>query len=361
MYKTLSKTHLLKIWALVGIALSILLIFPKECRDGATNGVYLCIQVLIPSLFPFMVLAGFCVQSGILSKTPKVLRYVSQTLFCLPKETLPCILLSLIGGYPIGAKCVKELFDNGIITEAEAKRMSLFCVASGSGFLVTYLGTVMMGSTEIGYVFLVSQILGVIIIGILSQGVKFKKSENTHIKKTNSIKGNVNMTDALINGVHGGIVSCANMCAMVVLFGSVCEVFVTLLDNHNKIMWLTALIEITNGTKILTGLSASPVLISALCGFSGLCVHFQIFSILGTLKVPKILFYVYRILQGLITGGITFVILKLFPRYSQVFSTIEKAKGELSSGVIGCIFLIILCVVFLISVKQTHIKTLRKQ
>lgn len=341
----------------MGIALGILLIFPKECRDGATNGVYLCIQVLIPSLFPFMVLAGFCVQSGMINRTPNFFEKVSRGLFNLPKETLLCVFLSLIGGYPIGAKCIKELYTEGMISEAQAKRMSMFCVASGSGFLVTYLGTVMMGSTELGYIFLISQIIGVITVGILSKGIKFENDESICKMKTTPNTRDINYTDALINGVYGGIISCTNMCAMVVLFGCICEVFMTLADNQSGYMWLVALIEITNGTKILTGADYSPVLISALCGFGGLCVHFQIFSILGTLKVPKLPFYFFRILQGLITGGTTYIILKIFPRYSQVFSTVEYAKGELSSGVIGCIFLIILCVVFLVSTRQTHRKT----
>lgn len=55
--------------ALLSLAIVIvcimLLIFSKECADGAFSGIEMCINVLIPSLFPFMAVSSFTVKSGI--------------------------------------------------------------------------------------------------------------------------------------------------------------------------------------------------------------------------------------------------------------------------------------------------------
>ena len=43
---------------------SLLCIYPEDCAKGALRGVECCLQVLIPSLFPFMILGIFTVQTG---------------------------------------------------------------------------------------------------------------------------------------------------------------------------------------------------------------------------------------------------------------------------------------------------------
>jgi len=45
-------------------ALSLLFIFPKEVQKGIGDGLHLCGEVIIPSLFPFMALAGFISRTG---------------------------------------------------------------------------------------------------------------------------------------------------------------------------------------------------------------------------------------------------------------------------------------------------------
>ena len=42
----------------------LLCIYPLEAANGAANGLGCCLNILIPSLFPFMVLSVFVIQSG---------------------------------------------------------------------------------------------------------------------------------------------------------------------------------------------------------------------------------------------------------------------------------------------------------
>ena len=101
-YKTFGKIKAALLWAFIGTVLAVLLIFPTECRNGVTNGVFLCLQVLIPSLFPFMLLAGFVAKSGIITRIPKTLINVICNTFGMPPCGIAVLSLSLIGGYPVG-------------------------------------------------------------------------------------------------------------------------------------------------------------------------------------------------------------------------------------------------------------------
>lgn len=327
-----------------------LLIFPTQCRAGAANGVFLCIQVLIPSLFPYMVLASFVSCSGIASKIPDSFGKITRALFGLPKESFVAIVLSLIGGYPVGAKSISSLLSENRITEKQAERMSMFCVAAGPGFLVTYIGCAMLGNPLAGYILLISQVLSFFILGMIS---KFAVKDNDCVGSVALGKTSVSIGNALVNSVSDAIRSCGLMCAMVVLFGSICEIFLYLTASVPDLSWITAIIEITNGTKILAQ-GYSLVLISAMCGFGGLCVHFQVFVLLGKIRISKGRFLLFRIMQSFLSTVFTYTLLKLFPKTQSVFSTVEKTAPALNKGITGCVFLIICCVVFLASLKTTN-------
>ena len=88
-------------------------------------------------------------------------------------------------------------------------------------------------------------------------------------------------------------------------------------------------------------------------GFGGICVHFQIFAALGEVKVSKVLFFFFRILQGLLTALFAHIMMSLSPAPIQVFSTKAQAEGTVFGGsLLSGAMLVATAVCFLISVKQ---------
>ncbi|MGN0452189.1 MAG: hypothetical protein ACI4GZ_00120 [Ruminococcus sp.] len=348
--------------ALLGIlcALTVLLVFPTECRNGATNGVFLCLQVLIPSLFPYMIVSDFAVSSRLLSHTPRAIGFLCKKLFALPKEASGIILLALIGGFPVGAKGIKALWDNGHINRTEAERMAMFCVASGPGFTVTYLGAVMMRNIKLGYILLVSQTVSVLLLGLLARLLRKEKAfanniSNNTAQKDKCIGQKDSLLSALLGSVASAIKASALMCGLVVLFSAFCEVYLRLTESIVPARPFVAMLEITTGTKVLCE-GYSPVLLAFCCGFGGLCVHMQIFSILGKIKISKIKFCFFRLMQGVLSALFTFSLLRLFPEASEVFSTVSKASPRLYGSVTGCVLLVVCCVLFLLSIQSFKLK-----
>lgn len=349
----LNKSKIALLWVAVLLSLAVLLMFPTDCRNGATNGVFLCLQVLVPSLFPFMILSSFVASSGIIQKVPKVIGSAIKFLFGLPPCAFAPIFLSLIGGYPVGATSIKELYRQGHLTKEQSERMAMFCVSAGPGFLITYIGAVMTRNLKLGYLLLISQIISLFMLGIIAKFWVIPLNEDNtetinYCKKRNSIK------DSVIYSIENAIKATSSMCALVVVFSAVSEVFITLCNNNPAIIWLTALIEITNGTKVLA--DAYPVVLLAfVCGFGGLCVHFQIFVQLKDLKINKCNFYIFRFLQGLLCAIFSGILIKLFPLTKTVFSTINEVKPEFYTTSIGCVFLILVCAAFIVCTRQRRI------
>lgn len=350
-YKLLNKSKIAGLWILILLTLAILLIFPSQCRNGATNGVFLCLQVLIPSLFPFMILSSFISKSGIATHLPKFLTRLASRTFGLPDCALTIILLSLVGGYPVGAQTIKEMYKQKMLTKAQAERMSMFCVASGPGFLLTYIGAVMTRNLRLGYILLVSQILSTVLLGLTARFTINPSETYRTESQLNTVKFNIK--EALVYSVESAIKSSTSMCALVVIFSSISEIFCSLCVKKS-FLWLTSLIEITNGIKNLADSYPAP-LISFACGFGGLCVHFQIFTQLSEIKINKCNFYIFRISQGLICAGLTAILTKIFPLTKEVFSTINAGKTEFYTTSIGCVCLILLCVSFIICIRPKRI------
>lgn len=69
---------------LVMAAGAALLVWPQAAAGGVSRGLSICSSVIIPSLFPFLVLAGFLVRSGISAAIGRRLEGLTRALFGLP-------------------------------------------------------------------------------------------------------------------------------------------------------------------------------------------------------------------------------------------------------------------------------------
>ncbi len=123
-------------WNLSGLAGGIgimLLIFDSGLAlEGARDGVELCIRTVIPALFPFLVLSMLLTKDT--ESTGRWLRPVLKWLG-IPTAAESVLIPAFLGGYPVGAKCVHELYGTGLLRKAQAERLLAFCSNAGPSFL----------------------------------------------------------------------------------------------------------------------------------------------------------------------------------------------------------------------------------
>ena len=318
----------------------------KECSSGALKGIYYCLNVLIPSIFPFMVIAVFTAKSSVSGKLGQVTGALCEKLFGVSRNLSSVIIMSMIGGYPVGARGIAALKESGAISENDAARASYFAVGAGPGFLITFVGGNLLSCPEIGVCMLVSQILSVIILGIANKIIFVKKNNYNSFSQLYSkpLPFSSSLTQAVISSTYGMI----EMCGMVVVFSAIIGITEKLFGNIN--VYISILMEVTTACGILADKN-NIALIAFAAGFGGLCVHFQIFTALKNIDINKGLFFCFRIIQGIITALFTEILVKIFKISLPVFSSISAAPElSLSSPVIGSVLLILCCAGFIYTI-----------
>ena len=95
---------------LLGLAL-LLFAFPGESAQGARQGVSLCAELIIPSLFPFFVLSSLLIATGLAELCARPLGRLLSPLFGTSGAGLSALVLGLVGGYPVGARTLAQLAE----------------------------------------------------------------------------------------------------------------------------------------------------------------------------------------------------------------------------------------------------------
>lgn len=342
-----------------------LLLYPAQVRDSLLQSVGYCLGSLVPSLFPFMVLASYGVRSGAGDILGKLLSPITRRLFRLPEACGSVILLSFLGGYPAGARGVSLLLQEGRITKAQAGRMMGFCVAPGAAFVVTFLGCGLLGSVTLGWLLFGSVTLSGLLLGILSGLGKPLPEERDFVTTPDS-------TSPIVRSVGDASSATATMCGCILLFAGITAVLqgsgvfqwlMSLLASTGLVTlgeaaaWLSFLIEVTGGTGVAALTGTGPALYAFGLAFGGLCVHLQVFSFFSEFPLAKPKFFLGRILHGLLSTGIFLLLERLLPVPAQQVWAVSGAPLEYSvtaSTAAGGLSLLLMCLAFLLVVSKSR-------
>ena len=352
--------------------LAILLIFPSSASEGVKNGLNYSANLLLPSLFPFMVLSSFVIRSGFSEIIGKMFSPVIKFLFGLPKICSAAIILSFVSGFPVGAKCVQLLYNDKKITETQAQRMMLFCVCSGPAFLITAVGVIMLKNITVGIILYFSQVLSCIILGIISKYIYIpekcvQKNINNESLSEKSEITDKNIISEFILSCSDGASSVISMTALVMIF----SLFINVAEQNGAISFISdiltflgmnrnisdvilpIMLEVTGACKKICNAGLPLWVVSFAVGFGGMCVHLQIFDILRNIKISKIRFILFRFVNAVISSVITYIICIFYNPVTYTFSTSENSSFALTYGsVAGTFALIFMSIIFLLSLEK---------
>ena len=104
------------------------------------QGLRLCVKTVIPSLFPFMVISELLVSSGIGAALLRPVSSVFKKVFKLPDTGCCAVLLGMLCGFPVGARCAVSALSTGELNREEAERVLLFSTNPSSAFLINAVG-----------------------------------------------------------------------------------------------------------------------------------------------------------------------------------------------------------------------------
>lgn len=321
----------------------ILLKFPDNAADGVRNGIALCLEALIPTLYPFMILTNIYINSGLIEKTPTFVASLTEFLFKLPGECASVILFSMIGGLPIGAKMVQKLYTGKIISENQGQRMLYFCINPGPAFVISTVGYYILGRKEIGVLIYLSLVLSSLTTGIIS---RFLSGEDEYCKEScREKKSSVNFLQTSVSDASKSIIAISSW---VIAFSCISEIINNLNVSQMTKVFLQCIAEITNGSRISAEYFSVPV-IAGVIGFSGICAHFQIIDSVTALRMKYKNFLVGRIVNGSIATVYCSLFLKWIPIADETFSAgIRPEQRGMSASLLVSVLMIIMAIFFII-------------
>lgn len=320
------KTKLILSATAVIAVVAVFFYSPETMLSGVRKGLSICGSTVIPSLFPFTVLADYVISSGLADGFGSSAKRLTAKIFNLPGCCASVIIISLFAGFPVGAKMTEQLILSGRITEKQGSRLLTFCVNAGPAFVISSVGVAMLSSFSAGIIIYVSLCFASLLIGIISGFLSKRrvKSENEgELKKIGESFSHGNLTDSVTRATQ----TMLGICAWVILFMCISSYFrlLPLPETAKNIASMVG--EVTDGCMIASERYPAFVL-AAVTGWSGLSVHCQIMSAIKAAKMNIFVFWSARVLNALLSGAAAFVLFKIFPCDVQTFSTAANVLAK---------------------------------
>ena len=247
------------------------LIFSDAAAHSALNGMTLCAKVLIPTLFPTMVLTGIAVRSGALSTLSKIGSKLFPRLFGIDGRYIISFLIGLLGSAPTGAMAVKNLSDGE--DKCNAASALLLSSTVSFSFIYTVVGKGMLYSGRRGIALFVFQIISVALMAMI-----MRPKNRKHRKTTMTEEKTENFPTTVASSIRDASAGMINVCGSVIFFSAVSGIFISLPISENVKLFICPFLELSSGLNYVAGKfppDIAFVLASGAVGWSGLAMIFQ--------------------------------------------------------------------------------------
>lgn len=295
------------------IALVCVLVSPKKYMTATLDGLDLFVNNVFPSLFPFFILTRILSILGVGEVLSKVVAKPVSKLFGTSAVGGYIFIVSLLSGYPVGAKMVSEYVKSGEITFVESKRIIAFTSTSGPLFIIGTVGVEMMGDVKLGYVVLLSHIAGAFLNGLLYRG-----RDNSLVSIDSEVVSDSFFNDALTSSVRAILQVGASIIFLNVLIVALQDlkvidffsnvIFRFLGDAKQSEAIAIGSIEITKGLKIFSTLENKKdiiVPIATIISFGGVSVMVQSMSFLKSIGIKASYYLLTKTSQAILTYAVS--------------------------------------------------------
>ncbi len=330
-------------WILIGsifLAITALCLYPAQSKDAAVQALRLCGSSVIPALFPFFVLTKLLTSNLSRITLPGFLQRLMERLFGLSGACLTPLLLSFLGGYPVGVSCLCDLYNEGAVSKSEAQRALLFCNNSGPAFFMGVLGAAVFNDVKAGLMLYLIHILSALLVGRIFARPPMTKASIRRIPKEQEP-----LSQQFLSAIGASCASLLQICGLV-LFFSVLMRLLECIDFFPPGKELGTLIygtmELTGGILRLTESPNAFIIAAFFMGWGGFCVHFQAMGLWQKSGLHPQGYFLAKFLHGatsaliaqcvIAPGLLDLAILGAFMLFAVVFPEIlKKTAGNLQT------------------------------
>ena len=288
---TFSSFELVR-WVSCIVLLVIALLYRDKIGMGISSGITLSIKSIIPTLFPFMIIADLIFSVDICNL--KMSRVYSR-LFGFPICTSEAFILGNLCGFPIGAKMIGKLYEDGGLNSGEVAYMLGVVTNPSLAFTIGVVGG-MRGNAADGIILYFSLISATVAVGKIFNP-KNEKYGNSSVISRQSFDLNTSIKSTGYNLI--------SVCSYIVFFSAVISLASCFISDKLIMSIIASLLEVGNATSIIyqsfgCGLE-SLILTGFALGFSGCSVFMQAFSFFKN-EIHRSTYLIMKLSEGLLTA-----------------------------------------------------------
>ena len=348
----------LLLFVFVTITAVALLVNAPETMTTTREAIQSCATSVVPSLMAFMIVASFVSESSCGDLLGKILP--TRFLFNLPQNCGKAILLSMLGGYPCGAKMIANMLKKDEIDIKTAQRMLNFCINASPAYVISAIGIGLFGNAKIGAIIWLSHISTALLIGVIFRGKPAveKAHHSIHLPIADSfVKSVLDSTNTMI-AISGFVITFSVTLTLLKQIGVATLVtnILNLLtkDGSTSKALFDAFFDVVVGSE--TCLDCSPVTAVVLCAgavsFGGMSILSQIAYLLSGQKMNFVQIILFRLVHAVLTATTVYIIIGITDTEVTTANLIASNVTDTPTGYVTTVLFVLSCVSFLVTVDK---------
>lgn len=289
---------IISLYAIIGFFV-IMLIFPRQTFEGASNGLLLWFQIILPTLLPFIILSNLLIHTNAVTYISTIVKPFVQRLFHVSDYGCYAVFVGFLCGYPMGAKVVADLIKTEKISQKEGQYLLSFCNNTSPMFIISFIVMQNFKNESLLLGTLIILYLAPVMCSFLFRLFYKYQTRMTSVSTSNkSFYFNFNIIDTCI---MNGFETITKVGGYIILFSILFS-----LTKQLPLMWFLPTLEISCGVSYITSLgipltSLFPYVL-ALTSFGGFCAIAQTNSMIQGTKLSIFPYIIQKLITALVTS-----------------------------------------------------------
>lgn len=249
----------------------LMLVFPKAVFTGASSGLLLWYQVVLPTLFPFLLVSNLLLNTGSIQILSDTFGEIVSIIFKASPNATFVIIVGFLCGYPMGAKMAADMVEYGYLSKDEGEYLLSFCNNSSPGFILNFVIFKNLKRQELLWPTMIILILAPMIVSLFTRkkiSLCYQQKQMLIPKKTWNFK-------ELDHSIMDSFQILIKVGGYIILFSVIIVLSKQFFSEKQEIICLLATLEVTNGVQMICNLNLQfelkYLIILALTAFGGWC------------------------------------------------------------------------------------------
>lgn len=286
----------------------VMLCLPRNTVVGASNGLLLWYQTLLPTLLPFVMLTNLLILTNSIQFLQRWISPLLEHFFFASSDGCFAILTGFLCGYPVGAKTIADLWKSHRISTKEAQYLLSFCNNASPMFLIGYIIHQKLNLPALTLPLCLLFYLSPILLSFFFRRL-YGITEYKHRRREALTPPSFSFS-TLDLCIHNSVDVLVKTGCYMMLFSISIQFLETVSLSPSLSSCLTAILEITNGITRLSHTYEFPssiVMIMGFTAFGGICSLFQTKSVIQNTELSIAQYTLEKLITALVTSLFTYL------------------------------------------------------